>query len=96
VTKIISLTFGNLVTPYVVRKHGLSLNKPVLEGSLLNKSSNFVAALVVSKFIFVLNMILVTHKARCKQEILVVSEESLLNKSLSLAVALGATKFIIV
>ncbi len=65
-TKIISLTFVNLVTPKAGAKHDLLFKKRSLRlvfgtgASLLNKSSCLTPALGVAKFITDKDMILVT------------------------------------
>jgi hypothetical protein len=50
VTKIISPTIMNLITPKVGAKHELLFNEPASEIGLSNKSSYLTQALDVAKF----------------------------------------------
>ncbi len=50
----------DLVTPKAAAKHELWFNEPASVAGLLNKSSHLAPALGVTKFIIVLDMILVT------------------------------------
>ena len=59
VTKLIPLSYLNLVTPKAGAKCELLFNKPVSEAGLLNKSSCLAPALVVTKFTTVRDMTLV-------------------------------------
>jgi hypothetical protein len=54
------VTVINLVIPKDAAKHEVLFNKPTAEASLLNKSSCLVAALGVTKFTKLRDVILVT------------------------------------
>jgi hypothetical protein len=60
VTKIISLIFINFVTPKARAKHEPLFNKSASEARLLNKSLCLAQALGVTKFLIVIDIILVT------------------------------------
>jgi hypothetical protein len=60
VIKIISVTIMNLVTPKTGAKHELLFNELATVAGSLNKSLRLAATLGVTKFIVVIDMILVT------------------------------------